>query len=439
MYPFPEDFLHFIWRSLQFDTGNLYTTNQQKLTIQYVGIWNHNQGPDFLQARLLLDNISWHGQVELHIKSEDWYAHKHHLDPNYNGVVLHVVWEKGKKAILREDGTAIPELVLAPHVSTEAMNRYHRLNLSTDDIPCAPLLQTVNKRLKYMTLERMAVERMIDKSAYFKNRLEACLGDWNQLIWEELCSMMGGPVNKEAFREIGQRLSYSTLLTYRDRPISQEALVMGIAGLLASEKPVQDSYYQELREEWHFLRSKHQIQFEGMPLLRFSRMRPASFPTLRLAQMVALIKLWPQLTQLLQVENFPLFQEEMISPSAYWQTHYRFGEAKAARKKQVGKGQKEILLINTLIPIAYLYQAAHNQHAADSLIEDALAALAAENNRITRQFAELELLPAHAGHSQGMIQLKKKYCSQKACLSCQIGYQLLSNKKGGKNPPLHQI
>ncbi len=428
MFNLPEDFLHFIWRSLHFDARNMRTAQNQQLQIQYVGSWNHNQGPDFLQARLLLDGVAMHGHVEIHIKSDDWYHHRHHEDPHYNGVVLHVVWEKGKKPILREDGTAIPEWVLAPHVSPAAIERYHRLNLSTDDIPCASSLPGLSERLKVMTLEQMAVERIIEKAGFFQQRLQSCKQDWNQLLWEELAAMMGGPVNKAAFRELAQRLPYALLLKYRDRPEQLEALLMGISGLLATEKPKEDSYYQLLREEWLFLRKKHQIPDEGMPALRFSRMRPASFPTVRIAQLTALICHWPQLTQLLQEAHFALFLAYRIEPTAYWQTHYRFGEAKGVSSKQLGRSQKEILLINCLIPIAWLYQKSHGNAFPEALVEDALAALPPEDNRIIRQFADLKVGAANAAHSQGMIQLKKKYCSEKACLKCQIGYHLLSKK-----------
>jgi hypothetical protein len=428
MFNLPEDFLHFIWRSLHFDSRRLRTNQNQDIQIQSVGIWNHNQGPDFLQAKLAIDGVSLHGHVEIHIKSEDWYAHKHHLDPNYNGVVLHVVWEKGKRPIRREDGTLIPELVIAPFVSQTAIQRYHRLNLSTDDIPCSAQLPAVNESLKIMALEQMAMERVIEKASFFQERLQACKQDWNQLIWEEIAAMMGGPVNKEVFREIAQRLPYAILLKYRDQHTQLESLLFGITGLLISEKPLQDGYYQALREEWHFLRKKHKLAFEGMPALRFSRMRPASFPTLRLAQLASLIMRWPQLTDLLQETHFLLFLEDVIAPSPYWRTHYRFSEAKAAKNKPLGRSQKEILLINCLIPISWLYQQSHGNPFPEGLLEDGLAALPPEENRITRQFAALELRAAHAGHSQGMIQLKKKYCSQKACLKCQIGYHILSRK-----------
>lgn len=428
MFNLPEDFLHFIWRSLHFDSRKLRTIQGQSVHIQYVGSWNHDQGPDFLQARLMLDKLALHGHVEIHIKSGDWYVHKHHLDPNYNGVVLHVVWEKGKRPILREDGTEIPELVIAPFVSQTAIQRYHRLNLSTEDIPCAAQLPQVNERLKVMALEQMAMERVIQKANFFQERLQACQQDWNQLIWEEVAAMMGGPVNKEVFRELAQRLPYALLLKYRGHQEQLEAMLFGISGLLISEKPLQDAYYQALREEWLFLRKKHHLPFEGMPVMRFSRMRPASFPTLRLAQLASLIIRWSQLTDLLQELHFPLFLEDKIEPSVYWQTHYRFSEPKATRSKQLGRSQKEILLINCLIPISWLYQQSHGVPFPERLLEDGFASLPAENNRITRQFATLGLHAAHAGHSQGMIQLKKNYCSQKACLKCQIGYHILAGK-----------
>ena len=112
--PFPEDFLHYVWRTLNFRLNHLEITNGKSIQIIHPGTWNHDQGPDFLDAHLLIEGIEWHGHVEIHVYSEDWYHHKHHLDKLYNNTILHVVWQSGKQGPIREDKSPIPELVLKP-------------------------------------------------------------------------------------------------------------------------------------------------------------------------------------------------------------------------------------------------------------------------------------------------------------------------------------
>lgn len=57
------------------------------------GRHNHSDGPDFIDARIMLSGKLISGDVELHYKASDWYAHKHHLDEKYNNCVLHIVFQ----------------------------------------------------------------------------------------------------------------------------------------------------------------------------------------------------------------------------------------------------------------------------------------------------------------------------------------------------------
>jgi hypothetical protein len=434
MFEMPEALLHFVWQSLRFSANALQTRQGEAIRIVHPGRLNPHQGPDFLDARLQLGGLAWSGHVEHHLKSEDWYRHGHHLDPHYNGVVLHVVMEAGKRPICREDGTVIPELVLAPHISTHLLARYDQLRLSEDKIPCARLFGDIPMARKRLWAERLAIERVAQKAEQFRQRLEALKEDWTQLLWEEVAAMMGGPVNQEAFRAIARRLPIALVLRYRERSCACEGLLFGMGGLLTSRQPEGDAYYQKLRQEWHFLRHKHQLADEGLPPLRFARMRPPSFPTLRLAQLGALLKAWPQLLHLLQPENFPFFLGGEIAPHPYWNTHFRFGKTHKARSKNLGQSQKHILLINTLIPLAYLYQKRQGQPQAGELIESVLAALPAENNRHLRAFHSLGLQPENSLQSQGLIQLKKHYCNEKRCLACQLGSFLLGSHGRRSDP-----
>ena len=87
-----EKLLQYIWQFQYYNRSELNSTNNEPLEIVHPGILNTNQGPDFLDAKIRINNFYWAGNIELHIKTSDWNLHNHAADRNYNNVVLHVVW-----------------------------------------------------------------------------------------------------------------------------------------------------------------------------------------------------------------------------------------------------------------------------------------------------------------------------------------------------------
>lgn len=121
-----EDFLHYVWKFQKLEVVDFYTSDDEKLHIKDQGSHNLNSGPDFFNAQIELDNQLWAGNVEIHIKSSDWYAHRHETDPAYDNVILHVVWEHDAE-IFRKDGSTIPTFVIKKHIPKNTLERYKKL------------------------------------------------------------------------------------------------------------------------------------------------------------------------------------------------------------------------------------------------------------------------------------------------------------------------
>jgi hypothetical protein len=68
----------------------LRTSNNEEVTVANVGQYLELAGPDFLMLKI--GNQMWAGNVEIHLKSSDWYVHHHERDAAYENVILHVVW-----------------------------------------------------------------------------------------------------------------------------------------------------------------------------------------------------------------------------------------------------------------------------------------------------------------------------------------------------------
>ena len=121
--PLREDFLQYLWNFQLFRTSEICTAAGVSLKILKTGIQNKNSGPDFFNAKLVLGAQTWVGNVEVHIKSSDWYAHQHEKDPNYDAVILHVVWEYDLP-IFRANGSEIETLELRKNTDSNVLSSY---------------------------------------------------------------------------------------------------------------------------------------------------------------------------------------------------------------------------------------------------------------------------------------------------------------------------
>ena len=96
------------------------------------------------------------------------------------------------------------------------------------------------------------------------------------------------------------------------------------------------------------------------------------------------------------------------------------------RRGALGKNSRDLLLINTVAPLL----AAYARHTDDeTYMERAITLLqsvAAEDNRITRQWKEWSVSPKDAFDSQSIISLYQAFCLKKKCLSCKIGAALMN-------------
>ncbi|MFY0483425.1 DUF2851 family protein, partial [Flavobacterium sp. PLA-1-15] len=138
-----EDFLHYLWKFKKFDTSDLATFNKEKITILHSGQYLQLAGPDFFNAQIIIGNQKWAGNVEIHLKSSDWYVHHHERDVAYENVILHVVWEHDTE-IFRKNNTEIPVLELKNYVSKTTLEAYQSLISPKSWIYCEKQLKEIN-------------------------------------------------------------------------------------------------------------------------------------------------------------------------------------------------------------------------------------------------------------------------------------------------------
>ena len=414
-----ERLLQYIWQFQYFNKTSLQTVEGETVEIVYQGSYNTNQGPDFFEAKLKIGNTLLIGNVELHCKTSEWNTHKHSADKNYANVIAHIVWEND--CTLPNN---LPTIILQDRVSKILLKKYQKLLNTSSFIPCENSISTVPEITWLSWKERLLIERLEQKSTSANEYLSKNNYHWEETFWWMIAKNFGIKVNSEAFEKIAQSIPITVLAKHKNQLHQIEALLFGQAGLL--DKDFEEDYPILLRKEYQFYKSKYNLQSTNANLF-FLRMRPANFPTVRLAQLAMLIvhsvHLFSKIKEIEEVENVKKLLN--VTANDYWHYHYNFDELSAYKIKNVGVQMINNLIINTVIPILFAYGHYTKEHHFKDKALRWLTQLTAEKNSRINGFLALQITIKNAFDSQSLLQLKNEYCSKKRCLECAVGNKLL--------------
>ena len=424
-----EDLLYYVWKNQKFQKVGLRSTANEVVEIITPGQLNTSSGPDFFNARIRIGNQQWAGNVEIHVKSSHWYTHGHETDPNYDSIILHVVWEDDV-AIYRKNGNLIPTLSLKKYIPLALLDSYDELLHKSNRkfINCEKDSSTVKDIIWLQWHERLFVERLEQKSLHISSLRQKTKNDWEGILFQFLMKSFGLDKNGEAFRAMAAHLSTSVFKKISSNVLQLESMFFGLAGFL-DEPDILDSYYIQLRKEYLFLSHKYRIpSFESAKPVFFG-LRPSNFPTIRLSQLAHVFSKSSNLfAQVMDAKNiqdyYDIFQ---VSASTYWDSHYTFEKESKKSKKTVTKNFVHLLLINAIIPIRFSYNKFLGKMELESLLE-VMQQLPFEKNRITKGFDSIGVTSKSAFDSQAKIQLYHNYCKANKCLQCHIGIHLLNRK-----------
>ena len=419
-----EEFLYYVWKYKIFTDINLQTSDTKEVSILKAGIHNKNSGPDFLNAQVKIDHQLWAGNVEMHVKSSDWYLHKHEEDANYDAVILHVVWEHDV-AVFMKNNKPLPTLELKNFVSKELLENYNSLVYHQQKfIPCENQLTTIDEFLLNNWLERLYFERLEQKSTFIKELLLDTNADFEAVLFQLLAKNFGLKVNGEAFLQLATSMDFSVVRKERFDLEQLTALFFGQAGFL--EEDLEEHYHQQLKEKYRYLKHKHKLNSISKNAFQFFRMRPQNFPTIRIAQLASLLythqNIFSKLMNINKKEDFyDLFSFEV---DTFWKTHYTFESDSKKSPKKLTKSFVDLIIINTIIPLKFVYLQSRGAVDENEIMQ-LIKQVSSEKNSIISNFAALEIKAKNALESQALIQLKNNYCTKKRCLQCAIGNSLL--------------
>ncbi len=418
-----EDFLHHVWQFKKFDIAKLKTTNGESIQILNSGQYLQLAGPDFFNAQLIIGNQKWAGNVEIHVKSSDWYIHNHEKDSNYDSVILHVVWEHDIP-IFRKDNSEFPTLELKEYVALSDLHKYQSLVSQKSWIYCQNELRNVDKFIFKNWQERLFFERLERKSQLILELAETSNHDWEAILFCLLAKNFGLNTNGELFYKVARSIPFSVVRKESFSTQSLEALLLGQANLLSHD--FQDSYAKELQKSYNYLVQKYQLHEKVAGSVEFFKHRPDNFPTIRLAQLANLYFHRKNLFSLVinAITITELYEVFTIGVSEYWETHYNFDKESVKKMKRLSKSFINLVIINAIIPLRFAYAWSHKKDISQELI-DLATLISAEQNAVVDKFQSFGLEVKTVFESQTLLELKKNYCDNKKCLDCAIGHFIL--------------
>lgn len=416
-----EELMYYVWQ--QRLSPSLQTPDGQSLVVVHPGLRNLDAGPDFFNAKIEIEGITWAGNVEMHRRASDWYRHHHDSDHAYDSVILHVVLENDATISL-PNGSPMHTVVMS--IPQPLLERYHKLVApsqtallpgqipSYSSISCACRLGEVPSLVIHDWMTALCTQRMLQKTQRVHDLVDGQLKSWNEAFYVVFTRSLGTSVNSDAMERLARSLPYKHLQHHADNLLQLKSLLLGQAGFLqsidASNRPVeQQEEWRMMQREYAFLRQKFCLSPLPVTVWKMGRIRPPAHPIERLKALAELIYRHSDLFgELLDTKEIAQMEKILHQPGMGIQT---------ARS----------LIINAIIPTMISFA---QWQGDDERCERALALLEqlpSEENRYIKQWKDSGLSTRSSFDSQALLQLFLQYCQPHKCLRCRIGCWLLAH------------
>jgi hypothetical protein len=425
---FSEKQAALIWQQV---VGKELTSSEDELvSIIYPGRTNGDNGPDFRDAVIVNKSHLTKGDVEVHVKSSDWYSHEHHADAAYNNVILHVVmWHDCNSATLLQSGKPVPVLCLAKALR-------HQAYLLPQQLPCFQILDHVDRQTLEKLLKAAGEERFKQKAMHFQAELKQ--EEAGQVLFRGMMRALGYAKNTKPFEDLADRMPLNSIESEKGLAPKQ-ALLLGTAGLLPSQrrqgKFAREKEVQELEQIWQSAGKKVKPMKESD--WNLSHIYPNNSPVRRIVAQSYLLeryceeKLLAGILQLVKEAPLPgghrvLENGLTVAGDGYWQDHFDFDvRSKTKIPALLGNSKAGEIAVNVVLPFAFSWGKMFNE---PELMKKAMELYNSypklAENEITRQMTKqlcLEEPPDFtACHQQGLIHVFRNYCREGRCSQCPL-------------------
>ncbi len=391
-----EAYLHFIWKLKRLPFHQLKTTEGKEILVLNNGIHNMSEsGPDFFNARMIYEHMEWAGQIEMHIKSSDWYRHRHHTDAAYNNVILHVVYEHDREIIL--NGAALPTIELKDLIDTDHYAQWERFANAMKDIPCEDSIQQIDTVFLKTMIHRAVIDRLDRKTRqllYLYDEL-----DQPSALYNLLARAFGTKVNSGPFELLTNHVPLATLK--RQNRATQKRLLLQASGLYTITEPGNPVTVQEI----------------PAALWKRKGLRPPAFPEKRVLQF----------SEFIARCNFGLLAEYLSPEEAHDYILFLAEELNKKNTNFISAQLLDQLFINALLPYYWIKSIRTEDESLKEFVLSFMEKLKPEENYILRKWEKIGIRATNAYESQALTELYNEHCTRKKCFTCQVGMKILNS------------
>lgn len=414
-----ERFLQRFWDRQLLRSSSLHTIDGRPVVVEHAGVLNTDAGPDVRQCRIRIGETVYAGDVEIHRTLAEWWSHRHHTDPAYNGVILHVILERPApdERTTTLSGRDIPLLVLGDCLPDAIRVMWQEAILEeptgrTASIRCHPHNRDVPLDVLMPWLDHVARERLEIKMRRFEERLRdlalrrramaredarewgeipdedspdripppntevtvADLSDrslWDQVLYEGILEGLGYSKNRRPFIRLSQHLTLDILQPTSSDALLTEAWLFGVAGLLPGrDEPLPSDaadYVAFLTAAWEPLSSRYRGERLAPSDWVLSPTRPANAPVLRLVAARDIIHkilhhdLFRSVMLLLANVQEPAVARARLhrllepEPGPFWHRRVSFARTVRTPISPLGPSRRDEIVVNVLFPLGLLY------------------------------------------------------------------------------------
>jgi len=437
----PESRVLALWRSAIQRRVDLVTEDNEPVRIIYPGRPNDDRGADLRDAVIATRRGLFKGDIEIHVKSTGWRSHRHHEDPAYNRVILHVVYRQdtGGAPALQHGGEA-PTLALHHYAEEQAGRR-----ITSVFSPVVPAACRADPASVGGLLDKAGEARFLAGVAHFQE--EALPAGHGQALYRGIMTALGYSKNKEAMAGLAGHMPLRELENISsgtgpdDSCLAQlQAVLLGTAGLLPAPRRLRcppgtpaGEYARELERCWEKSGGTAQMAAGDW---RFFRVRPGNFPVRRIVAMSGLLCRYRQQGILNGLKSAlegtaadggrSLEESLSVGADGYWGRYLDFAlRVRGTAPALLGRERAAEIIVNVLLPFYAAYARASSQPL---LGEKAVAIFnryraPAENSLEKHMRRQLGLPPdtvATARRRQGLIHIYKTLCTQGKCGVCPL-------------------